>query len=165
MGFGNPQAPSEATAFSTGPTLVPPCPSYAPLLPLSYFSLKGEATVSGLFLKLKQTPMGGNGFSYMCWHPGPPRKACPYSEMGLYFEKFLKSPSERPLVGHRVMVLSATHWFCDLMLKIKPFTKKGGHILTPSLAASLSTGSWLFYWGISWGCEQASEILKTASLK
>lgn len=38
-------------------------------------------------------------------------------------------------------------------------------MLIPYLADSLSTGSWLFYLGVSWGCEQESEILKTAGLK
>lgn len=38
-------------------------------------------------------------------------------------------------------------------------------MLTPYLADSLCTGFWLFYLGISWGCEQESEILKTARLE
>lgn len=51
------------------------------------------------------------------------------------------------------------------MLEIKPLEKKkgGAHILTPYLADSLSIGSWLFYLGISWGCEQESEILDSPS--
>lgn len=72
--------------------------------------------------------------------------------MCLYFEMFLESPSEGLLVTTWSRYILATRLFCDLMLKIKPLEKKkggGGYVLTPNLADSLCTVSWLFDLGIS----------------
>lgn len=68
------------------------------------------------------------------------------AKMLFAFQNVSGAPLGRLLVCHT----AATHLFCDLMLRIRVSEGKG------PMSSPLT---WLFYLGISWGCEQKSESL------
>lgn len=93
------------------------------------------------------------------------QRPCTHRKDALCMPKcFWSPPLERLLVVHTV-ILSSRSFVLWLHAQDKGFRDQGAHILTPYLDDSLSMGSWLFYLGISWECEQEPESLRQLHFK